>query len=162
MRRHREGDREGVQRQRSLFDVTQPDMADLPCQLQDVLDHGISRQKQRTSSVCTKTGIGGCASACGAPALTAQAPPRNYVGTPLTLRRRRVLTHEGLSLGDLGDPRGLPRGGTRARLASTRTRHRQPHGVATFYHWFGHRLSVCGYRLFVWFGQPFRTTHWRC
>ena len=49
MRRHREGDREGVQRQRSLFDVTQPDMADLPCQLQDVLDHGISRQKQRTS-----------------------------------------------------------------------------------------------------------------
>ena len=63
MRRHRGGDREGVHRQCSLFDVTQPDMADLPCQLQDVLDHGISRQKQRTSSVCTKPGIGECASA---------------------------------------------------------------------------------------------------
>ena len=38
----------GVDR-RSLFDVAQPDMADLHGQLQDVLNHGVSRKEQRAS-----------------------------------------------------------------------------------------------------------------
>ena len=38
----------GVDR-RSLFDVAQPDMADLHGQLQDVLNHGVSREEQLTS-----------------------------------------------------------------------------------------------------------------
>ena len=47
----------GVDR-RSLFDVAQPDMADLHGQLQDVLNHGVSRKEQHASYVCTKSGLG--------------------------------------------------------------------------------------------------------